>query len=205
MQIADLEFEQLSTPHTELREEVHDETVAQPNRKLSSQDRLDSLLLSGVRSLFGDIQGLQQLRRIGPGKAWDGRSCLLLPPGNACGKRTFQGPHLEPPGCPPALARATRATSRIGPGLDWEASAGGRPRKTAAGPLTGDSTPSKSGHSKVGSPFWQTPVSTQFPRGMPGVLDSERPPDPSLPSRTPVADWRMDCAMFKPGFNRKQG
>jgi hypothetical protein len=48
--------------------------------------------------------------------------------------RTFYGPHLEAPGCLPALARARPATPGNGPYLDRDAPAGGRPRTTVVGP-----------------------------------------------------------------------
>ena len=53
--------------------------------------------------------------------------------------RTFYGPHLEPPGCAPALARTRPATPGNGPDLDRGAPVGGRPRTTVAGPRTGHS------------------------------------------------------------------
>jgi len=53
--------------------------------------------------------------------------------------RTFYGPHLKSPECPPTLAWVTPVTPENGPALDWEVPAGGRSRATVAGPRTGHS------------------------------------------------------------------
>ena len=87
---------------------------------------------------------------IGPGEADHPGEWPRPGPGGPCGgatqvnggrtlDRTFYGPHLEPPECPPTLAWAMPATPETGSALDRKAPAGGQPRSKVVRPWTGHS------------------------------------------------------------------